>query len=82
MWILDSKQNQIKYKTRKKPVTYSLTYPHQKWLLLGPLGGSAVKRLPLAQGMIPGLESSPMSGSLQEACFSFCLCLCLPPCVS
>ena len=39
------------------------------------LGGSAIECLPLAQGMIlqSGIEFA--SGSLQEACFSLCLCL-------
>ena len=40
---------------------------------MGRPGGSVVERLPSAQGVTPG--SSPTSGPLQGACFSFCLCL-------
>ena len=43
--------------------------------MLGTLGGSEVEQLCLAWVMIPG--SSPASVSLQGACFSICLCLCL-----
>ena len=43
----------------------------------GHLGGSVVEGLPLAQVMIPVLGSNPAAGSLQGACFSHGLCLCL-----
>ena len=43
----------------------------------GPLRGSVVERLPLAQGMIPGLGIESHIGGLQGACFFLCLCLCL-----
>ena len=55
---------------------------HLKIVHWGRLGGLAVERLPLAQDVIPGLGSSPTSGSLQGAYFFFCLCLCLSLCVS
>ena len=45
------------------------------------LGGSAVKCLPSAQGVIPDPGSSPASDSLHGAYFSLCLCLCLSLCV-
>ena len=52
-----------------------------KFCKCGPLGGSVVERLPLAQVVILGL--SPASGSPQGACFfSLCLCCCLCLCVS
>ena len=38
--------------------------PVQKFMVLGCLGGSAVERLPLAQGVILVLGLSPTSGSL------------------
>ena len=46
-------------------------------ILWGCRGSSAVQHLPSAQGVILVWESSPTSGSLQRACFSLCLCLCL-----
>ena len=52
----------------------------------GCLSGSVVERLferlPWAQGVILVQGSSPTWGSLQGACFSFCLYLCLSLCVS
>ena len=51
--------------------------------ILGCLGGSMVEHLPLAQGVIPGVPgSSSTSGSPDWACFSLCLFLCPPLCVS
>ena len=44
----------------------------------GCLGGSAVECLLLAQGMTLGSRIQSYWGSPQGACFSLCLCLCLP----
>ena len=43
----------------------------------GRLGGSVVERLPSAQGVIQGCWDGVLPRSLQGACFSLCLCLCL-----
>ena len=49
---------------------------------MGHLGGSVVEHLPLAQGVISEPGWSPTLGSLWGACFSLCLPLFLPLCVS
>ena len=53
----------------------------KKWEMSGHLGGSAIGRLPSAQGVTPGPGIESHVGSLHEDCFSLCLCLCLSLCV-
>ena len=43
---------------------------------------SVSEHLPSTQSMIPVGGWGPTLGSLQRACFSFCLCLCLSFCIS
>ena len=49
---------------------------------VGSLGGSAVERLPLAQGVTPGSWDRVPIELLPGGCFSLCLSLPLSLCVS
>ena len=63
---------------RRSPKFLTLQKHSIKRVLEGPLGGSGVEHLPVAQHVIPGvLGSIPALGSLHGASFSLCLSLCL-----
>ena len=68
-----------RYQIRAMLVETQKVHPILKtWMEVEHLGGSEVEYLPLAQGVISRvLASSSTSGSLQGACFSLGLCLCL-----